>query len=74
MHCNNQEYVKPWTAIRIQPHNARVVTTQEPLDEEEDLWDWAYSDKGMADLVQVGDNFVVPATPDNDEGVSFYIL
>jgi len=51
-----------------------VATTDDPLEEGEDPWDWEYSEEGMADLVQVGDNFDVPAAADNNEGVVFYIL
>ena len=66
--------MKPWKAIKIPPRSTAVELIEDPLPEGEDPWDWEYSDEGMADLVQVGDNFVVPAAPGNDEGVSFYIL
>jgi hypothetical protein len=42
------------------------------LDQE----DWAFGGDGeeISDLVNVGDNFVVPTEADNEEGVDFYIL
>ena len=72
--CENELYVKPWRVIKIQPHAPDFSLPPVELDEGEDIWDWEYNDDSMADLVQAGDNFAVPAAPDNDEGVSFYIL
>ena len=66
--------MKPWRAVKIQAHGAGNDLPVPDLDEGEDVWDWEYSEDGMADLVQAGDNFAVPAAEDNDEGVSFYIL
>lgn len=73
-HCGNKVYVKPWTALKIQAHAVGSALLADVLDDGEDIWDWEYSEEGMADLVQTGNNFAVPAAPDNDEGVSFYIL
>jgi hypothetical protein len=38
--------------------------------------DWAFGADGeeISDLVNMGDNFVIPAEADNEEGVDFYIL
>jgi hypothetical protein len=43
-------------------------------EESSQSWDYEYDGETMADLVQPGDNFTVPAPVENDEGVSFYIL
>ena len=43
-------------------------------EDDEETWEYEYDGECMEDLVQPGDNFAVPATEDNDEGVPFYIL
>ena len=74
MHCEKKAYVAPWTVLKIQPRNVRLVTRQTTQEENEDNWEYEYDGDCMADLVQVGDNFAVAASENNDEGVSFYIL
>jgi hypothetical protein len=69
-----QAYIQQWKVLKIRPHSVEYAAVQRMPDEEEDNWDYEYDDAAMADLVQVGNNFAVPATPDNDEGVLFYIL
>ena len=72
--CENKVYVKSWTAVKIQAYAIGFALPVHELDDGEDIWDWEYSEDGMVDLVQAGNNFAVPAAPDNDEGISFYIL
>jgi len=69
--------MKPWKLMKIQPqlpHTMDFVLPTMELEEGEDIWDWEYSGNDMANLVQAGNNFVVLAALDNDEGVPFYIL
>lgn len=73
-HCEKKTYVHAWTVTKIQPRNVQFAATHMTADEEDNSWDYEYDGEGMADLVQPGDNFAVPAADNNDEGVSFYIL
>jgi hypothetical protein len=41
-------------------------------DEEE--WEFGGDGEELSDLLNVGDNFVVPTKEDNVEGAEFYIL
>ena len=43
-------------------------------EDDDNSWEYEYDDNGMANLVQPGDNFDVPAAENNDEGVSYYVL
>lgn len=72
--CEKKTYVKAWTVTKIQPRNVVFAAALLIEKEEDDNWDYEYDGECMGDLVQPGDNFAVPATEDNDEGVSFYVL
>lgn len=72
--CERKMYVKPWKALKIQLRNAAFTTRHITEDDDNDTWEYEYDSDTMADLVQAGDNFVVVATENNDEAVSFYIL
>jgi hypothetical protein len=68
-------HVPRWRFLRIQvkPHS-RDVRTQ--MIRENDGEDSQYGGDGetLADLLDPGDNFAVPAMPGNDEGVEFYLF
>jgi hypothetical protein len=68
-------HVPRWRFLRIQvkPHS-RDIRAQ--MIREIDGEDSQYGGDGdrLADILDHGDNFVVPAIPGNDEGVEFYLL
>jgi hypothetical protein len=72
--CQNIGHVQPWQCLKLRPSDTEYVREQvmENLDKE----DWAFGGDGeeMSDLLNVGDNFVVPIEADNEEGMDFYIL
>jgi hypothetical protein len=72
--CQNTGHVQPWRCLKLRPSDIEYVREQmlENLDQE----DWAFGGDGeeISDLVNVGDNFVVFAEADNEEGVDFYFL
>ena len=74
VHCEKKAYVALWTVRKIQPRNVQIATRHMTQQENEDNWEYEYDGDCMADLVQVGDNFAVATSENNDEGVSFYIL
>ena len=74
INCERKTYVKPWTVYKIQPRNVGFAAAVLAEEDDEETWEYEYDGECMEDLVQPGDNFAVPATEDNDEGVPFYIL
>lgn len=79
--CENASYVKSWRVVKLAPTNVSFVRDQmllgpggggNPSDEEP--WDYESDDESLGGLVNIGDNFVVPAIQGNEEGVEFYIL
>lgn len=67
-------YVKPWRCLKLKPSDTSYVREQilDHADEE----DWAFGGDGeeLSDLLNLGDNFVVPAEEDNAEEVEFHVL
>lgn len=77
VNCEQKSHVAGWRVVRLRPNNVMVV--QEQIDAHDDPEHWVHDgedeeDGCSADLLQVGDNFMIPAPPDNDEGVEFYVL
>ena len=72
--CESQSHVSPWELVKLRPNNTRLVC--ETMDEYENDEDWEFGGEGgsIGDMLNIGDNFAVPAEEDNDEGVEFYIL
>lgn len=72
--CQNTGHVQPWRCIKLRPTDTDYV--RDVMMDNVDQDDWAFGGDGeeMSDLINVGDNFVVPAEAENEEGVEFYIL
>lgn len=72
--CDRKSHVAPWRHVRLRPHNAANVICQVEENDDPEGWEFDGVREDLGDLVEVGDNFAVPAPPGNDEGVAFYIL
>jgi hypothetical protein len=72
--CDSQSHVRAWELVKLRPTNTRLV--YDTMDEHENEDDWEFGGEGgsVGDMLNIGDNFVVPAEEDNNEGVEFYIL
>jgi hypothetical protein len=73
-HCENNAYVKTWKVEKIRPRSLDFARAHLYAREGGDPWNYEYNGDSMANLVQPGDNFAIPAASDNDEGVAFYTL
>jgi hypothetical protein len=71
--CENRDHVKPWRCLKLKPSDMQFVRDQMMQADDED---WAFGGDGeeQSDVLNIGDNFVVPAEEGNSEGVDFYIL
>jgi hypothetical protein len=71
----NKNHVEPWRLVKIKPRNSRVVR-QHMIDglSLADDSQFASEAHDVSIDLHIGDNFVVPAEEDNDEGVRYYIL
>ena len=75
--CEMTSHVQAWTLVKLAPVDVTFARERmlEAQREEGEAYAWTTTTRaGLGDLVEVGDNFVVPAEEDNDEGVDFYIL
>lgn len=72
--CENLSHVQGWDVKRLVPDSAGAVA--EVIEELDDEANWMHDGVSMSlgDLVDVGDNFMIPAEDDNEDGVEFYIL
>lgn len=72
--CENRRHIQPWRLVKIHVKNPEVV--REQMEEFGDGTESQFGDEddSLADLLELGDNFAVPAEPMNKEGVQFYIL
>jgi hypothetical protein len=60
--------------VRLRPYDAGAVQVQIEENEDASIWPHGGVDTNHVDLCQVGDNFMIPAHHDNDEGVEWFIL
>lgn len=72
--CESKGHVKSWQLVKLKPANTRQVC--EIMDENDNSDDWEFGgDEGnLGDVLNIGDNFAIPAEPENEEGVDFYLL
>jgi hypothetical protein len=72
--CQNVFHVLPWWLLKLKLNNIKLVRDQ--MQQFEDLDDIEYdgNDKELSDLLQIGDNFVIPTIKGNLEGVDFYLF
>ena len=73
-HCKNFAHVQEWRVQRLQPFSATAVAQQ--IEEMDDEANWVYDgiSEEVGDLVEIGDNFMIPAEEGNEDGVEYYIL
>jgi hypothetical protein len=72
--CENKEHVKPWRCVKLKPSDTSYVRDLMMHHGDEEEWEFGGDGEELSDLLNIGDNFVVPAEEDNVEGVEFYIL
>jgi hypothetical protein len=70
----NESHVSSWHLIRLRPYDTHSVSLQIEANDDSEEWKYGGVGEELGDLLQVGENFVVPAPDENDEGVEFYIL
>lgn len=66
--------MKPWRCLKLNPVDIQYVQDQMVKHADEEDWKFGRDAEEMSDLLNIGDNFVVPAEEGNAEGVQFYIL
>lgn len=72
--CERTSHVQEWQVQRLVPVSVRAIEEQvEDMDEAENMLHDGVSIE-IGDLVEVGDNFMIPAEEENEDGVQFYIL
>jgi hypothetical protein len=72
--CLNLSHVQGWNVERLVPERATSVAAQ--MEEIDDEGNWVHDGVSLelGDLVEVGDNFMIPAEEENEDSVDFYIL
>jgi len=66
--------VAAWRIVKLKPSNTQAVRDQIEQFEDGIGFEFGGASGQYGDLVDIGDNFVVPAEPGNEEGVPFYVL
>lgn len=74
VNCEQQTHVSHWRVVRLRPKAAGPVQAQIALAEEPTNLGGIGGVGEQGDIVQLGDNFMIPAEEGNEEGVDFYIL
>lgn len=72
--CENESHVSSWRLVRLRPYDTHSVRLQIEAHDDPEEWEYGGISEELGDLLQVGENFAVPAPDENDEGVEFYIL
>jgi hypothetical protein len=72
--CESKDHVKPWRCVKLKPSDTSYVREQMVHYGDHEEWEFGGDGEELSDLLNIGDNFVVPAEGDNSEGVDFYIL
>lgn len=72
--CENLAHVQEWAVQRLCPMHAGGVAQQiEEIDDEANWVSDGISEE-VDDLVDIGENFMIPAEEENEDRVEFYIL
>lgn len=74
VNCERTSHVDPWRVVKLKPSNAQAVRDQIQQFEHGEGFEFGGVSGQYGDLVEIGDNFVVPAEPGNEEGVEFYVM
>jgi hypothetical protein len=72
--CENPSHVQDWEVQRLVPVNCRAIAEQIAEMDNEENWMHDGVSVQIGDLVEIGDNFMVPAAEENDDRVEYYIL
>lgn len=72
--CENKAHVLPWRLVKLKPRNTVDVRLHMSQYEDEGMSEYGGDGDELADILEIGDNFAVPAEAGNDENVTFYIL
>lgn len=60
--------------MHLQPSDVGALHQLLEANEDSQRWSYGRVDVDLVNDVEIGDNFMIPADEDNDEGVDFYIL
>jgi hypothetical protein len=72
--CEQQSHISEPRVVRLRHVDTYQVRLQIEANEDPKNWEYGSVDEEIGDLLQVGENFAVPAPEGNDEGVEFYVL
>jgi hypothetical protein len=72
--CDSQGHVRAWDLLKLRPSNTQLVCDIMDEHDNEDDWEFGGDGEAVGDMLNIGDNFAMPAEEDNDKGVDFYIL
>lgn len=72
--CEQKAHVSDWGLVRLRPYDAEAVQVQIEEHNDPEQWFEEGADEHAGNIVEVGDNFVVPAEDGNEERVQYYIL
>jgi hypothetical protein len=72
--CENRRHVLPWRLVKLKPRNTADVRLHMSQYEDEGMSEYGRDGDEVADVLEIGDNFAVPAEAGNDENVTYYIL
>lgn len=72
--CEHKSHVAAWRGVKLRPSNTQSVRDQNEEYEHEVGFESGGISGEYGDLAEIGDNFVVPAEPGNEEGVDFYVM
>jgi hypothetical protein len=72
--CENPSHVQDWEVQHLVPVNSRAIAKE--ITEMDDEENWVHNGISIqiGNLVEVVDNFMVPAAEENNDGVEYYIL
>jgi hypothetical protein len=72
--CKNPSHVQDWEVQCLVLVNSQAVAEQIAEMDDEENWVHDGVSAQIGDLVEVGENFMVPTVEENDNGVEYYIL
>lgn len=72
--CENPSHVQDWKVQRLNPFTTGTLALQIEMLDDEANWVHDGVSVEIGDLVCVGDNFMIPAESENEDGVDYYIL
>jgi hypothetical protein len=69
----SSHHVGDWRIHLLVPTNLTYIQSLAEATNDEDGWEHGGNGKNIVQSLEIGDNFVVNATPSNEEGCEFYV-